>query len=241
MLPTWIYHFSRLSFTLLSSICPTHSSTLSTNNAFPTMDEQRVERIFDDAFGAHLRDTPKDELDVWSQGMALIERVKQGLETVAESGDKGLFGQAFEDFAWERVPLSTTRDALFHVFEILDNHELRAEFDDFLNAPLDTEEQQATARAALCRITGLPTTVKERPNAEQLRAQVLAIIEDVQVRWKDQPEKLDLFLTKFLSLGLKEDQAAAISELTVAAASEPDLVESLEKMHSIIKQEHDEL
>ena len=52
-----------------------------------------------------------------------------------------------------------------------------------------------------------------------------------QLRWKDQPETLMTFLTKFLSMSTEENHEETLKELILMASSESDLVERLEKLH----------
>lgn len=193
------------------------------------VDEEMGERIFDRAIGPHIRAIPPDEFAVFWKGMQLTTEIMETLEAKGGPDAVAVFSKASSDFAWEVVSLSATRDAFIHVFELVDDEALRAQYVEFFDAPLDTAEQEAAARAILCRIKGLPATVKGRSNMYELQAQSQAIIKDVESRWKDQPERLEEFLVKFLANSYDDDREKAMNDLIETVSSEPDLVQRLKK------------
>ncbi|KAF7550953.1 hypothetical protein G7Z17_g5365 [Cylindrodendrum hubeiense] len=191
------------------------------------MDEQLAARVFDAAYGDHIRAIPKEEADAWWGAMDLTDKVAKRLAEKSGPDAEAMFRKALGDFAWEKVPLSATKHTLIHVFELLDDQALRAAYADFLDAPLDTAEQEAASRATLCRITGFPATMAMKSNTDEAQAQMLAIIEDAELRWEDQPERLEQFVTKLLKMGFEEDREEAFKDLIATASSEVGLVERL--------------
>ncbi|KAH7139849.1 hypothetical protein B0J13DRAFT_558555, partial [Dactylonectria estremocensis] len=201
----------------------------------PVMDQQMSERVFHDAFGGYISDIPQPDADAMHKALELTSKIVEKFDQKADPDGKQLFRQTFDDFAWQRVPLSATQEAFTHVFEMLDDHELRDGYADFLDAPLDNAEQEAAAKVILLRITGLPATMTERPHAEEIRNLSQVIVEDAESRWKDQPEKLGLFLTGFVRLGFEEDKEAAFEKLIGSVSFEVELVGRLEKLRELMR------
>ncbi|KAH8666151.1 hypothetical protein BGZ61DRAFT_522404 [Ilyonectria robusta] len=232
MLLTLILHITRFSFLLLSNTYQAYSTIIPLPDhcaAIPVADEEMGERIFDRAISPHIRAIPADEFAVLAKGIQLTTSIMETLEAKGGPDALAVFSKASTDFAWEVVSLSATRDAFIHVFELVDEEALRAQYVEFFDAPLDTAEQEAAARAILCRIKGLPATVKARSNMYELQSQSQAIIKDVESRWKHQPEKLEEFLVKFLANPYEDDREKAMGDLMETVSSETDLVERLKK------------
>lgn len=257
-----ILRFAPLLFSPICSADSSHLRIITDSEETAVMDEELAEHVFDDAYGGYIRDIPQPEADAMWKSMELTSKIDERFAEKAKPEDKRLFGQAFENFAWERVPLGATHEAFIRVFEILDDQELRAEYADFLDAPLDTAEQKASAKAILLRITGLPATIPERPHAKEIRDQSNVIIEDVEVccvavatlskskklmtsclklRWKDQPEKLAFFLTIFSKMSFEDEEESSLRMLMEKYSSEIDLVEKLKNYLEIIQRQDDEL
>lgn len=176
-----ITHFSLLS---LAALSPTHSSTLLAAiqcKQLSPMEEEFAKRVFDQAYGGHLRGIAQP--DAFWDAMDLSGSVAKKLAEKSEPDAPSRFYKANEEFAWELVPLSTTHATFVELFELADDQALRAQYADFLDAPLNTPEEEAIARAALCRILGLPFTVPRKPNAAEITAQFNFIFEEVQVRY----------------------------------------------------------
>ncbi|KAK7423245.1 hypothetical protein QQZ08_009141 [Neonectria magnoliae] len=193
------------------------------------LEEEFAECVFERAYGGHLRAMVNPGA-FWDT-MDLRDSVAKQLVEKSGPDAQSRFYKANEEFAWELVPLSTTHATFVELFDLMGDQTLRAQHADFLDAPLNTPEEESIARAALCRILGLPSTVPRKPNADEITAQFNSIFEHVQVRCKDQPEKLVMFLSKFLAMGAEENPGETIRELIPMVSSETDLVWKLEKLH----------
>ncbi|KAI0523874.1 hypothetical protein F5B22DRAFT_592376 [Xylaria bambusicola] len=90
---------------------------------------------------------------------ALTARVESKLEEKGHTDAVKTFRTALQDFMTEIVPLAETQTILETTIELTEDKSVRTEFAAFLDAPLDTPEQQATARAALCQISGIEFTM----------------------------------------------------------------------------------
>ncbi|KPM40531.1 hypothetical protein AK830_g6005 [Neonectria ditissima] len=201
---------------------PTHCKQIS------PMEEAFAERVFEKAYGGHLRAVSQPGR-FWD-AMDLRNSVAKRLVEKAGPDAQSRFYETAEEFAWERIPLRTTHATFVELFDLADDQTLRAHFVDFLDTPLTTPEEETVARAALCRILGLPFTVSEKPNTAEITVQFNFVFEQVQVRLKDHPEKLAEFLIKFLAMGAQENAGDTIKKLIVIAASDSQLVEGLEKL-----------
>ncbi|KAK7402592.1 hypothetical protein QQX98_011663 [Neonectria punicea] len=200
-----------------------------------SLEAEFAECVFERAFGGHLRAMANP--GAFWDAMDLRDSVTKRLVEKSGPDAQSRFYKANEQFAWELVPLRTTHATFVELFDLVDDQALRDQHADFLDAPLNTPEEEAVARAALCRILGLPFTVTRKPNADEITAQFNSIFEDVQLRWKDQPEKLAMFLSKLLVMGAEENPGETIRELIPMVSSETDLVEKLEKLHKEAFQE----
>ncbi|KAI1288166.1 hypothetical protein F5Y03DRAFT_380118 [Xylaria venustula] len=97
--------------------------------------------------------------DPFERSQALMRRVESKLEEKGHADLVKPFRTAASDFMTEFVTLVETQATLWNVLEHIEDESLRDEFAAFLDAPLDTDEQQAIARAALCQILGVGFTI----------------------------------------------------------------------------------
>ncbi|KAI0968557.1 hypothetical protein F4678DRAFT_193417 [Xylaria arbuscula] len=99
-----------------------------------------------------------DPEDLFKRSQALMRRAELKLEEKGYADLVKPFRTATSDFMTEYVTLVETQATLRNILEHTEDESLKGEFAAFLDAPLDTDEQQGIARAALCQILGVVFT-----------------------------------------------------------------------------------
>ncbi|KAI8629085.1 hypothetical protein F5Y19DRAFT_433926 [Xylariaceae sp. FL1651] len=194
-----------------------------------TEDEDVVEEILPQAVVPAPQEEPYDwsELDRFT---ALVERVKDRLEEKELPDADKQFFRALSDFMSEHASLEEIQSSLKNVLELADDPSLSAEFAEFLDAPLDSEEKRATAHAALCRILGNCTTEKQKANFREIEESTRTVIFKAGHCWhaSDNP-KFRAFVHKFIEYHKFEEEEQRRKDLREMAGSQTELQDLLNK------------
>ncbi|KAI1365241.1 hypothetical protein F5Y08DRAFT_338951 [Xylaria arbuscula] len=116
------------------------------------------------------------------------------------------FRTATLEFLSEWAILAETQATLESILKLTEDEPIRAEFAAFVDAPLETAEQQATARATLCQILGVPGTVRQPRNSRVIFELNMKIPETAAKHWgRAGRETFRSFSYKFQSLSRERD------------------------------------
>ncbi|KAI1421931.1 hypothetical protein F5Y12DRAFT_663548 [Xylaria sp. FL1777] len=139
------------------------------------------------------------------------------------------FREAITDFMTEFVTLAETQATLESILRLAEDQSLRVEYAAFLDAPLDTDEQQVTARAALCQILGGIDTMPQPKNWKIVAELLRKIPATAAACWPGQRDKFRSFMSKNLRRGDKDsdEEQQRRKELLEMTASQASLQELL--------------
>ncbi|KAK1985698.1 hypothetical protein LZ30DRAFT_778909 [Colletotrichum cereale] len=94
------------------------------------------------------------------------------------------------EFSWRQVPIGKTQTALAELVLVADDTKWLEVYREFLEAPLESAEDEAVASDALCRAHGICTTsYRPRKDWELVRAAPF-VVRQADDLWADQPEKV---------------------------------------------------
>ncbi|KAK2027937.1 hypothetical protein LX32DRAFT_653486 [Colletotrichum zoysiae] len=100
------------------------------------------------------------------------------------------FETMISEFSWRQVPVGKTQTALAELILVADDAKWLEVYREFLEAPIESAEDQAVASDALCRAHGICTTsYRPRKDWELVRAAPF-VVRQADHCWTDEPEKV---------------------------------------------------
>ncbi|KAF4773915.1 hypothetical protein HER10_EVM0006467 [Colletotrichum scovillei] len=202
-------------------------------------DIEIAKAVFDTAYGTVLRQEGKDiqwlDLCRYASTRDVIEiRLQEaGWE---DAGDK--LQLAFDRFHNEMEPLNETQATWAKIVEATNFTYVTSKFRPFLDASLDTEEEQDYARKALCKIFGVRGTLKVKQETQNMYESRRIVIQNAEAAWLNTDRKtLIEFVSRLAVLVDHEDEDARWADLHKMAGTDENLREALDDHRHAVKDE----
>ncbi|KAK1473079.1 hypothetical protein CCUS01_05686 [Colletotrichum cuscutae] len=128
------------------------------------------------------------------------------------------FDVAISEFAWEQVPLADTQRALGEAIHLANDRKFSNIYEEFLNAPLGSEKEEARARDLLCQAHGISTTsYRPRKDWELVRAAPFIALQ-ADSYWEDSPETVLQLATSLQDKGDNYAESGRARTMDLAAS-----------------------
>ncbi|KXH32928.1 hypothetical protein CSIM01_07555 [Colletotrichum simmondsii] len=222
---------------------PWNESSMSKENgtAFSNSfsDIEIAKAVFDTAYGTVLRQEAKDiqwvDLYRYASTRDVIE-IRLQEAGWDDAGDK--LQLAFDRFHNEMEPLSETQATWAKIVEATNFTYVTSKFRPFLDASLDTEEEQDYARKALCKIFGVRGTLKVKQETQNMYESRRIVVQNAEAAWLNTDRKtLIEFVSRLAVLVDDEGEDERWADLHKMAGTDENLKEALDDHRHAVKDE----